>query len=165
MNHVLRSCSLRALVVLSTTLVSCATSRDITAKPTPGASYRSAYLVAHGDRSSDVDASIQRELFRHGLTVSSGPEGKQPDTADLVVKYADSWNWDMTMYLKTLDIQMFDARTNTLVATATWKNSPMHGFHGLDGVVSELVSGMLAKLGVRPAALTRRSSDFGPSIC
>jgi hypothetical protein len=137
------------VLVLSFMVVGCATSRDITAHSAPPGTYRSAYVVAHGDRSSDVDASIQRELFRRGLSVSSGPEGKQPEAVDLIVKYADSWNWDVTMYLKSLDIQMFDAHSKTLVATATWKNSVMHGFHGLDGVVAELVSGMLTKLGIK----------------
>ncbi|HUP61075.1 MAG TPA: hypothetical protein VNA69_11710 [Thermoanaerobaculia bacterium] len=95
-----------------------------------------------------MDASIQRELFRRGLAVTSGLDNKQPETADLVVKYADGWSWDVVMYLKTLDIQMYDARSGTLLATATWKNSAMHGFHGVDKVVAELVSGMLTKLGI-----------------
>jgi len=44
-----------------------------------GRTYHSAYVVAHGDKSSDVDAAIQRELFRRGIVMSSGLEGKQPD--------------------------------------------------------------------------------------
>jgi hypothetical protein len=54
----------------------------------------------------------------------------------------------MAMYLKSLDIQAYDAKTSAMVASARWKNSPMHGFHGLDGVVGELITGMLKKMGV-----------------
>ena len=59
----------------------------------------------------------------------------------------------MTMYLKALDIQIYDAKVGSLLASAAWKNSAMHGFHGLDGVVSDLVSGVLTKLGVKAPAV------------
>ncbi len=141
------------LGLLAFSLFHCATSSDIVANPVAsGKQYRSAYLVVHGDRSSDVDASVQRELFRRRLAVTSGPEGRQPETADLIVKYADAWNWDMTMYLQSLDIQVYDAKVGTLLGSASWKNSPMHGFHGLDNVVAELVSGLFKKLGIGSAA-------------
>ena len=108
-----------ALTFLSFVSFGCATSQDIVASPgANGKQYKSVYLVAHGDRSSDVDAAIQRELFRRGFAVRS------------------------------LEIQAYDAKTSSMVASARWKNSPMHGFHGVDTVVSELVSGMLKKLGV-----------------
>jgi hypothetical protein len=135
-----------ALLLLA---LGCATSQDIVANPgVTGRQYKSAYLVAHNDKSADVDAAIQRELFRRGIAVSSGPDGKQPPEADLIVKYADSWSWDVTMYLVSLDIQMFDAKSGNLVATAKWKNSAMHGWHGLESVVSDLVGGMFTKLGI-----------------
>jgi hypothetical protein len=134
-----------ALLVVAT--LGCATSQDIVVNPANvGNPFKSAYLVAHGDKSSDVDAAIQREMFRRGITVASGPDGRQPETSDVVVKYVDDWSWDVTMYLRGLDIQVYDAKTGTLLASAAWKNSAMHGFHGMDGVVSELIGGVLKKL-------------------
>ena len=134
-----------ALLMLAA--IGCATSQDIVVNPANvGSQFKSAYLVAHGEKSSDVDAAIQREMFRRGITVAFGPEGRQPGTSDVVVKYADDWSWDVTMYLRGLDIQVYDAKTGTLLASAAWKNSSMHGFHGMDGVVSELIGGILKKL-------------------
>lgn len=128
--------------------VGCATSQDIVVNPTnTGHPLKSAYLVAHGDKSSDVDAAIQRELFRRGVAVSAGPDVRQVESADAIVRYIDAWNWDMAMYLRALDIQVYDAKSGVLLASASWKNSAMHGFHGMDGVVSELVDGILKKLG------------------
>lgn len=135
------------LLVLTAALSGCATSSDIVVNPGHAdTQYRSAYLVAHGDRSSDVDAAIQRELLRRGLAVSAGADGKHPETAELIVKYADDWNWDLTMYLESLDIQVYDAKTGVLVATANWKNSAMHGFHGLDKVVKQLLDGIAKRM-------------------
>jgi hypothetical protein len=130
----------------------CSTTSDIVATPqAAGKQYHTAYLVAHGDKSSDVDAAIQRELFRRGFVMSSGAEGKQPENADLIVRYADGWSWDVVMYLAKLDIQVYDAKGGGMIASATWKNSAMHGFHDLDKIADELVGGMLKKMGVAPA--------------
>jgi len=137
-----------AMIVLAA--LGCSTSQDVVVNPSSvGHPFHSAYLVAHGDKSSDVDAAIQRELFRRGVTVAAGPEGKQPETSEVIVKYNDDWGWDMAMYLKTLDLQIYDAKSGSLLASAGWKNSAMHGFHGLTTVVSDLITGVLNKLGMR----------------
>src|SRR5438067_11039322 len=67
-----------AIVVLAA--LRCSTSQDVVVNPSSvGHPFHSAYLVAHGDKSSDVDAAIQRELFRRGITVAAGPDGTQPE--------------------------------------------------------------------------------------
>jgi hypothetical protein len=145
----MRSHTAVVLSLLLLTAGACSTSQDIIVNPANiGHPIRSAYVVAHGDKSSDVDASIQRELFRHGIAVTAGPEGKQTDAADVVVKYNDEWSWDMAMYLRALDIQIYDAKSGNLLASAGWKNSALHGFHGLDSIVNDLVNGVLRKLAV-----------------
>ena len=80
--------------------------------------------------------------------MSSGSEGKHPENVDLIVRYADGWNWDVVMYLAKLDIQMYDAKSGGMVSSASWKNSAMHGFHDLDKITGELIGGMLTKMGV-----------------
>ncbi|HEV7489102.1 MAG TPA: hypothetical protein VGQ65_25810 [Thermoanaerobaculia bacterium] len=141
---------LAPLAIVVFAALGCSTSQDVVVNPSSvGHSFHSAYLVAHGDKSSDVDAAIQRELFRRGITVAAGPEGKQPETSEAIVKYNDDWGWDMAMYLKTLDLQIYDAKSGSLLASAGWKNSAMHGFHGLTTVVSDLITGVLNKLGMR----------------
>ena len=142
------NCRTLAIGIAALLAVGCATSQDIVVNPAnAGHRLRSAYVVVHGDKSSDVDAAIQRELFRRSIAVSAGPDVRQVESADAIIKYVDAWNWDMAMYLRALDIQVYDAKSGALLASASWKNSAMHGFHGMDGVVSELVDGILKKLG------------------
>ncbi|MBW3564898.1 MAG: hypothetical protein KY459_09260 [Acidobacteria bacterium] len=137
-----------ALMVLAFTS-GCATSKDVVVNPSAvGRDLTSVYLVVHGDKSSDVDAAIQRELLKKGISVLTGAEGQHPANADLILRYNDSWNWDITMYLDALDMQFSDAASGALVATATWNNSALHGYHGLDGVVEGLVSEVLKKLSI-----------------
>lgn len=86
MNRVLASCLLLAVFMLT----GCATSRNVVVNPGSRIEASSAYVVAHGGNSGDMDASIQRALMTHGLRVTSGPDG-QPTNADLVVRYSDNW--------------------------------------------------------------------------
>jgi hypothetical protein len=93
-----------------------------------------------------MDASIQRALLLRGLAVTAGAEGSNIGGADVVVRYVDDWGWDLAMYLKRLELLVYDARTNALVASATWKNSALHGFHSVDKVVASLVAETLGEL-------------------
>lgn len=129
--------------------VGCATSQQIVVNPAGrGRAFKAAHVIVHGDRSADVDASLQRELLLRGLSVTAGTEANPsvPAEADLLVRYQDGWRWDLVMYLKRLDLQIYDAQTDTLLASATWKNSALHGFHGMDKVVRQLVAETFSKL-------------------
>jgi hypothetical protein len=128
-HHFLAATFLMGLLML---LLGCTTSQQVVVTPSGhGRSFRAVHLIIHGDPSSDVDASIQRELLLRGLSVTAGTEAIRPATADLVVRYVDDWKWDVVMYLRRLDLQVYDAQGNTLLASAVWKNSPMHGYHGV----------------------------------
>ena len=135
-------------LVLSLAMLSsgCATSRKVVVNPGTSIQPKSAHVVAHGDNSADMDASLQRAFMSHGLRVTSGPDGQQTD-ADLLVRYADNWKWDMVMYLRALDVQVYDAKTGTLLGSGAWKNSALHGYHDRDNVVSNIVDELATKLG------------------
>jgi hypothetical protein len=47
--------------------------------------YHSAYVVVHADRSSDMDALLDKEMLRHGLEVSNGPKGSTTGDAQLML--------------------------------------------------------------------------------
>ncbi len=126
-------------------IAGCATSNSVMVNPGTTLQVRSAYVVLHQGNSSDMDAHIQRELMAHGVQVTAGPEMQHPD-ADVIVRYSDNWKWDMAMYLRSLDIQMYDTSSGGLVATASWKNSAMHGFHSADGVVKNVIDQIFVKL-------------------
>jgi hypothetical protein len=137
-----------ALVVLvAGSLTGCATHSDVIVNPSiTKLHYQSAYVVVHGDRSSDMDANLQKELLRHGLSVTVGPETSSTGDAQLIVRYADDWKWDMAMYLRKFDVMVFDAHSKTLLASGSWKNSAMHGFHGSEKVVAQVVDETFSKL-------------------
>ena len=126
-------------------IAGCATSSNVTVNPGTSLQVRTAYVVLHQGQSSDMDANIQRELMAHGVQVKAGPEVEHPGT-DILVRYSDNWKWDMAMYLRSLDIQVYDASSGTLVASGSWKNSAMHGFHGSEGVVKGVMDQIFVKL-------------------
>ncbi len=132
-------------VVMIVLASGCATHSNVVVNPGSSVVAKSAYVVLHGDNSSDMDAYIQRELMAHGLVVKAGPEANQPD-ADIVVRYSDEWKWDMTMYLRSLDVQVYSVSTGTLIASGSWKNSALHGYHGAQDVVKDVVDQIFSKL-------------------
>ena len=41
---------------------------------------------------------------------------------------------------------VFDAKTNTLLASGSWKNSTIHGFYGSEKIVAKVVDDTLTKI-------------------
>jgi hypothetical protein len=125
----------------------CSTTSGVIVNPNlKHADYRSVYVVVHGSNSSDMDANLQKEFLRHGFSVSVGPEGGSTSGAQLVARYADDWKWDIAMYLHTLDVMVYDAKSNVMVASGSWKNSTFHGFYSSEKVVAKVVDQTLAKI-------------------
>ena len=56
------------------------------------------------------------------------------------------------MYLRWVNIEMYDAETGNLLATARWENSAFHGFQDYKTVVKGLVDDMMVKIKSRPKA-------------
>jgi hypothetical protein len=129
------------------TIAGCSTTSGVIVNQTfQHADYRSVYVVAHGSNSSDMDANLQKEFLRHGFSVSVGPEGGPTSGVQLVARYADDWKWDMAMYLHTFDVMVYDAKSNVMVASGSWKNSTFHGFYSSEKVVAKVVDQTLAKI-------------------
>jgi hypothetical protein len=126
-------------------LSGCSTSSRVVVNPGSTLVVKTAYVVLHGGNSEDVDAHVQRELMAHGIAVKAGPELADPGT-DIIVRYSDNWRWDMTMYLRSLDIQIYNAKSGTLMGSGTWKNSAMHGYHSAEKVTRKVMDEIFAKL-------------------
>jgi len=128
----------------------CATTSGVVVSPQAlHPDYRTVYIVVHGDNSSDMDANMQKEFLRHGFLVSVGPDGGTTAGAELVARYSDNWRWDMAMYLRSFDVMVYDAKSNVLIATGSWKNSMVHGFHGSEGVVAKVVDDTLGRMSMK----------------
>jgi hypothetical protein len=137
----------RFLTVGLLSAAGCATTSGVIVSPSAHhADYRSVYIVVHGGDSADMDANLQKEFLRHGFLVSIGPDGGATSGAELVARYADAWKWDIAMYLRSLDVMVFDGKSNLLIASGTWKNSTMHGFHSSEKVVAKVVDDTLTKM-------------------
>jgi oligoribonuclease NrnB/cAMP/cGMP phosphodiesterase (DHH superfamily) len=93
-----------------------------------------------------MDANLQKEFLRHGFLVSIGPDGGATAGAELVARYADAWKWDMAMYLRSLDVMVFDGKSNLLLASGSWRNSTVHGFYSSEKVVGKVVDDTLTKM-------------------
>jgi len=126
------------LAAASLVLSGCSTSSRVVVNPGSALVINTAYVVLHGGNSEDVDAHVQRELMAHGITVKAGPELADPGT-DIIVRYNDNWRWDMTMYLSSLDIQIYDANSGTLMGSGSWKNSALHGYHSAEKVTRKVM--------------------------
>jgi hypothetical protein len=125
----------------------CATTSGVIVSPSAHhVDYRTVYIVVHGGDSADMDANLQKEFLRHGFLVSIGPDNGATSGAELVARYTDAWKWDMAMYLRSLDVMVFDGKSNLLIASGSWRNSTMHGFHGSEKVVAKVVDDTLTKM-------------------
>lgn len=142
------SIKLSAGLIILPSIVACATTTEIDVVPRSSQTpVHSVYLVVHEGSSSDVDADIRRALLHRGLLETEGTDDTiQNKNVDLVVKYGDQWRWDLTMYLKSIDIELFDGKTGALIAESSWKNSALHGFPNAEDVVDDLVNQTFDKM-------------------
>lgn len=129
------------VIACAALLFGCATSRNVTASrdAPPLKSFKSAYVVNNGGK-SNIGETIQDKLMLYGFVVKSGPDVVTLDNTDLIVRYTDRWQWDLVMYLRSLDVRVYEGATGSLLVTGSWKNSPLHGFHSVEAVVSEVLN-------------------------
>ncbi len=130
-------------------LISCASTQN--AVVNPAAVLPTEPLVAYveklGGRSADVDAHIERALISNGIGVTADRA-----TSNLLVKHTDDWKWDIVMYLRGLDVQMYDARTGTLIGSARYSNAAFtHSYPNVGKIADELVAKIMAGAKRTPA--------------
>jgi hypothetical protein len=77
---------------------------------------------------SVIKRSLQDELRKRGFTATDPNLGEKAEGKKLEVKFADTWYWDIVMYLMQCDVSFLDAETKQLKASVTYRNSPLHGY-------------------------------------
>ncbi|HKU19301.1 MAG TPA: hypothetical protein VJP80_08675 [Candidatus Saccharimonadales bacterium] len=128
----------------------CTATSNVVLNPTEtGRTFTSVYLVTHGGHSVDMDNAFRKALMQRGLKVTEGETEPQTKSTDLVVKYDDTWRWDIAMYLLSLDVQIYDSKTGALVAESEWHNSPAHTWPNVDTVVGQLMQQTFNKLNAK----------------
>jgi hypothetical protein len=147
--------SMRIFILLMLGLLSgCATSHsvmvaDVTAHPAP----KTVALAPEDGNSEKMDKLVTDELKANALDVKAKlaiGTRKSPDV-DLVVSYVDHWFWDMAMYLRSLDVNIYNATTGNLLVQGHWQDSAMHGFRDPAQVLHEVVPDMLSRLKTTPS--------------
>ena len=144
MKSIVRGAAIAAALLLS----ACATHQDVLlAKSLPPPIVSLAQVPGDGN-SEAMDGALRNALVQNGFAVAAPlPAGtRQSNDVDGIVSYVDVWRWDIVMYLQSVAIKIFDARSGDLLIAGDWRNSAFHGFQDEDRVVSELVAEMTAKL-------------------
>lgn len=137
------------LIAFVLMLSGCATTQSVTAgKVDPKQPFSSAAIAAHGGKSVDMDIALQNALSVNGVPVKAmiGEGEYAPANVDVVVTYAATWRWDITMQLSKLTIGFYDARTSELLGVGTRENGMMNGTQDNQKVVTALVNEILQKI-------------------
>jgi hypothetical protein len=136
--------------VVSVLLVGCSTTSNVmVGNPDQIKPIHTVAFVPQGGNSSDMDGYIQRDLRSRGIDVraTAAPGTRKMADVDAVVGYSDTWRWDLVMYLKSLDLDIFDADSGSLLVSGHWENSALHGFQDPAGVVKQVMDEMFRKMG------------------
>jgi hypothetical protein len=99
------------VVLVNLFLVGCA-SLDVDRVPgrsvDAGQSFYVEKLPADG---RGIEQVIADQLNLMGFSAGSGPAREHDKDTDVLVTYQDRWAWDITMYMRQLDIQFRDPQT------------------------------------------------------
>ncbi len=118
------------------------------AKATPVKKVAVVAQTREEDNSPQMNGHLEAALQKDGITLKTTlPAGTRKSAdVDAIVSYTDVWRWDLVMYLKGLNVRLYDAETGDLLVTGQWNDSAMHGFRDAKVVMAGVVDEMLAKL-------------------
>jgi hypothetical protein len=89
----------------------------------PLESMKSAYVVHDPGSTYGCANAAEEALTARGLTVTSGFIKDKPADADFYVEVVDRWQWDVAMFLASLNIRFVDNHTGDLIAEGTFRQS------------------------------------------
>ena len=82
-----------------------------------------AYVVHDPGSTYGCANAAEEALTARGLQVTSGYIKDKPADADFYVEVIDRWQWDVAMFLASLDIRFVDNATGDLIATGNFRQS------------------------------------------
>jgi hypothetical protein len=91
-------------------------------------SLKSAYVVVAIHGNPTIGGYIQTALARRNLKVNIGALKDKPQNVAFYVNYKEHWNWDVTVYLESLDIEFVDNANGQIIAKGSFRNSFLHTF-------------------------------------
>lgn len=75
------------------------------------------FVERHEQDQRRLDVTIAAAFAKRGVAASSGTRSERPPDCDVLVTYEDRWQWDMTLYLLSMRIDLRDPKTNALLGT------------------------------------------------
>ena len=112
------------------------------------AALKTAYVVSSGKNiygGRSFATYIQPALAEHGVTATFGSLENKPKEVDFYVTYVDRWQWDLAMYLSSLEITFFDNKTDRVIASGSFKNGIFHTYPSPSEKVKEVISSIYLK--------------------
>ena len=115
MTHAIR---VLAVVAICSVLSACASIHSSRAPGTDLSSLRTFYVQKLPDDDNGIEKMISDQLNTMGYRSTYGTVENPPAEVDAVVTYVDKWMWDMSMYMIRLTVQIRDAKTRSILASA-----------------------------------------------
>ncbi len=90
---------------------------------------------------------IRNALAQKGFQTTIGNGTDIPNDVNIVVTYNDVWQWDFTMYLKSLVITFYDHETKKKLAEGSYiaSGGGMHDYPDSEREAPNIIDGILAK--------------------
>ncbi len=113
---------------------------------------RSVAFSPQDGNSEEVTGYITDALLSQGVTVAPPvPQGvRKANGPDAVISYLDVWRWDLSTYMKSINISLYSARTGELLVNGRWEDSEMHGFQRGAAITQALIEQMFERLSTMP---------------
>ena len=80
-------------------------------------------MVREPKSTPGCEEAAREALMGRGLTVTYGVLQDKPKEVDFYVELVDRWQWDVAMFLASLDIEFKDNATGELIARGWFKQS------------------------------------------
>jgi len=105
-------------------------------------SAKTAYIVVNPKVIGSFQDLISADLASRGIKTQIGPISEKPDNVDIYVTYVAYHSWDMSRYLKSYTITIFDNKTNTMLAADNFRTGFWHDFANSTKVTSIMIDNM-----------------------
>ena len=93
-------------------------------------------------RNVDVVAALAKRGIVAQLVQANTPP---PPGMDAYITVKDHWTWDVTMYLESMQLELYDAHNGQLLASARYKQGWIHRYPTPDEIVDALVGQLLGE--------------------
>lgn len=129
------------LFFLGTFLFSCASMKSpVVTEPEKVANIDSAYIVNTESSSDLMESTVQSSLTKMGISAYSGSLKDKSSDTDVYIECSDEWFWDIVTYLKRFRINVYDTRTDEMLASVEYDNSGVfHTYPDTEEKIDEAV--------------------------